>query len=709
MANLNWVQYLPSHPPVINPDKPTTAPRYRCVTYVSKRIPSHLVSQNNSASSIVGALKISPPNSPSPIHLINAYLPPSHQAITQTLSPSLDQAPTGPVLLGMDSNLHHPTWNPTSYLHTHPAAEELILLAAAYHLSLRSELGVPTFYASSDRQSNTTIKLVWTNEEASQLATSCVTDTSFERLYSSDHAAVTTTLDLPSSTTSLISPPPRLNWKKAVEEKLKASLLSTLSHLSAPLPPSVSRSELEAYVNEVTCSINQSISTAVPTSNPPLNARQWWNDTVLGPLKRKTSALRRKYQSYKSEDNKSVYLASAKIFHHTILRLKHEHRKNYLLELDDKSLFSAVWFTDGPSPPSFIPPLRSPSGHLTSDPEIQAELLFNGTSAPTIDIDLSNIVHPPPRPRLSLPFTLNEARQVIRGLKPSKAPGPDKIPSRVLQLGGDHLATCIVNIANACLNLGFFLSQWKTAKSVILQKVGKPDYSNPGAYQPIALLNTLSKTFEAMLANRLRDFAESNHLLNPGHFGGRQRRSTTDALVYLTTWIKAKLKESKYVGALFVDVQAAFPTVHPSCLAATLNSIGVCPAICALISNYLSDCSTTISFGDFESSPKSLTIGLPQGSPLSVILYIIYNSSLLDQASDMPDTISLGFINDVDFVTAAHSAKEVVDKLQILASCELRWGKHHGAAFDKKKKPMAAFHPPTIITLHLNAQDPTRL
>lgn len=127
---------------------------------------------------------------------------------------------------------------------------------------------------------------------------------------------------------------------------------------------------------------------------------------------------------------------------------------------------------------------------------------------------------------------------------------------------------------------------------------------------------------------------------------------TEDSLTHLTTWTKDQWSKGKYVGALFVDVKEAFPTVHPTRLVNILKKQDFFPTLTTLVRSYLHDRSTTITFGDYESKPKSLSIGLPQGSPLSVILYILYNSSLLNQAVDMKDTSSLVFIDDVAFVTA---------------------------------------------------------
>lgn len=225
------------------------------------------------------------------------------------------------------------------------------------------------------------------------------------------------------------------------------------------------------------------------------------------------------------------------------------------------------------------------------------------------------------------------------------------------------LAEVICYIEKSCLSSGAFPSPWKIARTAILHKPHKPDYANPTAYQPIALLSCLGKVVEAAVAHRIESQAESRNVLPSGHYGGRQQHSTKDALAHLTSWTKNQWSRGKFVGALFVDVKEAFPTINPTQLIDTLRTQGFCPTLTNLVSAYLTDRSTTIAFGDFKSDPKPLTIGLPQGSPLSVILYILYNTSLLMQAGDMTDTSSLGFIDDVAFITADKSLHVVRRRL----------------------------------------------
>jgi hypothetical protein len=95
---------------------------------------------------------------------------------------------------------------------------------------------------------------------------------------------------------------------------------------------------------------------------------------------------------------------------------------------------------------------------------------------------------------------------------------------------------------------------------------------------------------------------------------------------------------------------------------------------------------------DYVSPPFVIHQGLPQGLPLSVILYILYNSSLLQGNLSLDsDQISLGYVDDVVHLAASKSSAECQRKIETLGSQSLQWGKNHGAIFDQKKRSSCGY------------------
>lgn len=178
------------------------------------------------------------------------------------------------------------------------------------------------------------------------------------------------------------------------------------------------------------------------------------------------------------------------------------------------------------------------TGSLTSVPEGQAELLFHGTSAPIVVCKLHNLLPQPPNIPQHTLFLQQEVDTIIQNLRIGKAPGRDEITNQAIQAGGPQLAEAICCIANSCLKSGTFPSVLKVAWTAILRKPHKPDYTNPTAYQPIALLSCLGKVVEAVIALRFKNQADSRGILPTGHYGGRQQRLTEDALTHLRAWTK---------------------------------------------------------------------------------------------------------------------------------------------------------------------------
>ncbi|MBW0525592.1 hypothetical protein O181_065307 [Austropuccinia psidii MF-1] len=182
---------------------------------------------------------------------------------------------------------------------------------------------------------------------------------------------------------------------------------------------------------------------------------------------------------------------------------------------------------------------------------------------------------------------------------------------------------------NECLQNGEFPENWKIEMTVILRKAAKEDYSNPNAYRPIALLNTLGKLFERIINDRLVHWAERSGAIAQGHMGGQKGHNINNALVLLTSWMKPKWQEGKIATRTFLDVESAYPTVHKERLIHTLCSKGAPNSLVVIINSFLSNRHTKIKLNDFISDDFSIQQGIPQGSPLSVSLYLIYNSSLL--------------------------------------------------------------------------------
>ena len=247
---------------------------------------------------------------------------------------------------------------------------------------------------------------------------------------------------------------------------------------------------------------------------------------------------------------------------------------------------------------------------------------------------------------------LEDVAAVVRSLPNNKAPGISSVPNSVLKMMGEPLIMALRVLTQAYLDQEQYPAVFKVARVVALKKPGKSDYQAVKAQRLIALLETVRKVIEAIIARYLRDIAEANNLLLEQQIGVRRGRSTDTALALLLGQIRIAWENPGAVATvLFLNVSRAFDRVLRERLMHKIRRRRVPRSICGWVNSFMSDWRTTLAFNDQELEAFSLPRGIPQGSPLSPILFLFYNAELLKRYERRDLRVLLvGFIDDINLI-----------------------------------------------------------
>lgn len=222
-------------------------------------------------------------------------------------------------------------------------------------------------------------------------------------------------------------------------------------------------------------------------------------------------------------------------------------------------------------------------------------------------------------PQRRIYFSPRSVAHVLDQLNVRKAPGADRITSRMLRELPRVGILWLTRIYNAILRIGIFPLSWKNAKVIMLHKAGK-DSTSLSSYRPISLLSVLSKAFEKLLHRKLLDLLPST--VFPDHqFGFHARHFTTDELQRVSFTILASLQQKEYCAAAFLDVAQAFDLVWHSGLSYKLSQL-LPSNVVAILCNYLSNLTFFVVYGAYYSAPRPITAGQ---CSWSVLLRSIYS------------------------------------------------------------------------------------
>ena len=220
--------------------------------------------------------------------------------------------------------------------------------------------------------------------------------------------------------------------------------------------------------------------------------------------------------------------------------------------------------------------------------------------------------------------------KIIDKMKSSKTCGVDNIDSYIIKLAKNDLLPVITHLVNLSIQSKTFPSQWKSAKVIPLHK--KEDTFLPQNYRPVALLPIVSKILERAVFGQVISYFESNQLLHPSHHGFRSKHSTSTALLQMfDTWLDA-MENDEVSAAIMLDLSAAFDVVDHDILIQKLQLYGLDKDALDWFKSYLTDRSQQVFIEGSLSKSLSLDAGVPQGSVLGPLLYIIF-------ANDLPEAI----------------------------------------------------------------------
>ena len=207
-------------------------------------------------------------------------------------------------------------------------------------------------------------------------------------------------------------------------------------------------------------------------------------------------------------------------------------------------------------------------------------------------------------------------------LKPSVSCGLDNISSRLLKLCSPYISDSICDIINHVLETGIFPDDWKKAK---VHPIFKSDERNIASnYRPISILPAISKIIERIMHSQLLEYFQAGNLLTESQFGFRPNHSTSTALISAVNLWLANMDAGKLNGSVFIDLKKAFDTVDHNILLRKLYCYGVDGNALQLLKSYLTDRTQRCYVNGVLSTEQYVSCGIPQGSILGPLLFIIY-------------------------------------------------------------------------------------
>ncbi|KAG7310313.1 hypothetical protein JYU34_003072 [Plutella xylostella] len=238
-----------------------------------------------------------------------------------------------------------------------------------------------------------------------------------------------------------------------------------------------------------------------------------------------------------------------------------------------------------------------------------------------------------------------------------------------------------------CLSNGIFPRCLK--KSIIHPIHKSGDRDRVENYRPISILPSISKLLERIINTRLINYLESNNLLSNCQFGFRTGKSTDDAVHKLTDYIARNLDKGQKTCGIFLDLAKAFDTVSVPILLNKLHNIGIRGTQLKLFEDYLSERSQRVQINEYISCDLTVRYGVPQGSILGPILFLVYINDLLSLS--LPHGKIFSYADDTVLLFSTNTWEETFERAQYGFNQVSQWLRLHLLTLNESKTKYITF------------------
>lgn len=435
--------------------------------------------------------------------------------------------------------------------------------------------------------------------------------------------------------------------------------------------------------------INSTAETSIPrhsTKNTTSKGKNWWNEKCDEAVKKRKEAYRQ-YKQNPNYENLIMFKQKDAMVKKITKAAKRESWKKFCNSLNSSVPIKEVW--------SHFNRFRNrrQENYHTIDPEASWINDFHNKISPhwipqNYSTNEDNHSMRKEDEFLTRPFSLKELDVAIKSSK-NTAPGKDQIHySMISNLAPNAKETILQEFNKIWRNRAPIPQDWQDYIVIPLLKQGKPpeDYKS---YRPISLASCMLKTYERLIKNRLEYWLEKNEKLPSSQYGFRKGRSCQESLSVIISDIQLAFTRNMSISALFIDIEGAYDNINLYILTQKMLEIGIPQAIISNIFKLYSTRNLYIKTNGGLTSPRQSRVGLPQGSILSPLLYIIYTHEL---ENVLPQNVKiLQFADDICIYTENKKIAACNEELSNAMDTIKNWSNNMGFTISEQKSCICTF------------------